>query len=130
MNPPVNFMTKNRPQTLHPAGVPSFDPNYANARGKDAARANEEEAKDTNPGVSPASLPDHLEDKVREDLEPGSKVQLHDDNYAQYMNRGSGRYEEFLPDQNKGSFGADRDHGGKTRRIHRQKSAVPPKSVE
>jgi hypothetical protein len=40
-------------------GVPSYKPNYANARGKDAADANEEEAKDTNPGVSPASLPHH-----------------------------------------------------------------------
>lgn len=123
-------MTKIRTQTSHPAGVPSFDPNYANARGKDAARANEKEAKDTNPSVSPGSLPDHMEEKVLEGREPRSNVQLHDGNYAQYMNRGSGRYEEFLPDQNMGSFGPDADHRGKTRRIHRQKSAVPPRSVE
>jgi hypothetical protein len=123
----VNFMNKNGPQTSHPAGVPSFDPNYANARGKDAASANEEEAKDNNPGVSPASLPDHMEEKVLKNPEPRSKVQLHDDNYAQYMNRGSGRYEEFLPDQNMGSFGPDRDHGEKTWRIHRHKSRFHPK---
>ena len=126
----MNFMTKSKYPTLNPAGVPSFDPNYANARGKAAARANEEETKDTNPGVSPASLPDHMEEKVLEDGEPGRNVQLHDANYAQYMNRGSGRYEEFLPDQKKGSFGHDEDHEGKTRRIHRQKSAVPLKNAE
>jgi hypothetical protein len=123
-------MTQNSSKSSHPAGVPSFDPNYANARGKAAAGANDEETKDTNPGVSPGSLPAHIENKVPDDRERGSEVQFHDGNYAQYMNQGSGRYEEFLPDQNKGSFGPDPDHGGKTRRIHRQKSAVPPKSRE
>ena len=107
----------------NPAGAPSYDPNYGNARGKPAQNTNEKEGKETNPQVSPASLPNHITDKDLAERKEGGTVQIHDGNYAQYMNRGSGRYEEFLPDQGKGSFGRDADHGGRTRRIHRQKSA-------
>ena len=114
----------------NPAGAPSYDPNYANARGKPARNTNEKEVKETDPQVSPASLPDHLTNKRWEERRQGGAVQIHDGNYAQYMNRGAGRYEEFLPEQGVGSFGPDSDHGGKTRRIHRQKSAVPRKSAE
>ena len=115
---------------LNPAGAPSYDPNYANARGKSVRNINEKEGKDTDPQVSPASLPDHLTDKPLKERRRGGAVQIHDDNYAQYMNRGSGRYEEFLPDQAEGSFGPDADHGGKTRRIHRQKSAIARTKAE
>jgi len=100
-------------------------PNYANARGKEADKANAGIEEEANPGKSPASVPD---DKVSADIKASptkSPTQNHDGNYAQYMNRGSGRYEEFVEDQSEGSFGPDRDDQGKTSRIHRQKSAKP-----
>ena len=50
--------------------------------------------------------------------------EFQDRNYAQYMNRGDGRYVKLMEDQAEGSFGPDKDHGGETRRIHRQKSAI------
>ena len=98
-------------------------PNYANARGKEADKANAGIEEEANPGKSPASVPD---DNVPADIKASpikSGAEYHDGNYAQYMNRGSGRHEEFVEDQSEGSFGSDRDHRGKTSRIHRQKSA-------
>jgi hypothetical protein len=98
-------------------------PNYANARGREADKANAGIEEEANSGKSPASVPDN---KVPADIKASpikNHAEYHDASYAQYMNRGSGRYEEFVEDQSEGSFGPDRDHQGKTSRIHRQKSA-------
>jgi hypothetical protein len=100
-------------------------PNYANARGKEADQANAEIEGETNPGKSPASVPDHKGPAEIKASPTKNRTEHHDGNYAQYMNRGSGRYEEFVEDQSEGSFGPVRGHGGKTSRIHRQKSAKP-----
>ena len=100
-------------------------PNYANARGKAADKANAGIEEEANPGKSPASIPD---DKDSTDIEMSRNkngIEYQDGNYAQYMNRGSGRYEELVVEQLEGSYGPDQDHGGKTSRIHRQKSAKP-----
>jgi hypothetical protein len=100
-------------------------PNYANARGKQADKANAGIEKEANPGKSPASVPDY-KDLVDIKASPTkSGAEYHDGNYAQYMNRGSGRYEELVEHQSEGSFDPHRDHRGKTSRIHRQKSAKP-----
>ena len=100
-------------------------PNYANARGKKADKATAGIEEEANPGKSPASVPD---DKDPADIKASptkNRTEYHDGSYAQYMNRGSGRYEELVEHQSEGSFGPDRDHQGKTSRIHRQKSAKP-----
>lgn len=100
-------------------------PNYANARGTEADKANAGIEEEANPGKSPASVPD---DKDSADIKASrtkSGAEYHDGNYAQYMNRGSGRYGELVKEQSEGSFGPDRNHRGKTSRIHRQKSAKP-----
>ena len=90
-------------------------PNYGNARGREASGDNEGIEEESNPGVSPGSVPDPVEraDDARE---------FQDRNYAQYMNRGDGRYVKFLQDQAEGAFGPDKDHGGQTRQIHGEKS--------
>ena len=90
-------------------------PNYGNARGRDVAEDNEGIAEENNPGVNPGSVPEPIEgaDDAQE---------FQDRNYAQYMNRGDGRYVKLLQDQAEGAFGPDKDHGGETRRIHREKS--------
>ena len=98
-------------------------PNYGNARGPDAAKDNEGIEEENNPGVSPGSVPEPLEqadDTVSERTDDAQEFQ--DGNYAQYMNRGDGRYLKLLQDQAEGAFGPDKDHGGETRRIHRLKS--------
>ena len=98
-------------------------PNYGNARGREAAKDNEGVGEENNPGVSPGSVPAPLEqadDTITEQTDDAQEFQ--DKNYAQYMNRGDGRYVKLLQDQAEGAFGPDKDHGGETRRIHRQKS--------
>jgi hypothetical protein len=100
-------------------------PNYANARGRKADKANAGIDEEANPGKSPASVPG---EKVLADTKASSsknRTEYHDGSYAQYMNRGSGRYEEFVEDRSEGSIDPDRDHQGKTSRIHHQKSAKP-----
>ncbi len=98
-------------------------PNYGNARGRDAAEGNEGLEEDNNPGVSPGSIPEPVEREDDPAPERTDDVQeFQDRNYAQYMNRGDGRYVKLLQDQAEGAFGPDKDHGGETRRIHRQKS--------
>jgi hypothetical protein len=92
-------------------------PDYGNARGRAAAKDNEGIEEEANPGVSPGSVPEDAGSKGVNEAQ-----QFRDKNYAQYMNRGDGRYVKFMEDQSDGTFGADKDHGGKTRRIHRQKS--------
>ena len=94
-------------------------PNYGNARGREAAADNEGIEEESNPGVSPGSIPEPVE-KLNEERDGAEEFQ--DRNYAQYMNRGDGRYVKLLQDQEEGSFGPDKDHGGETRTIHRQKS--------
>ena len=98
-------------------------PNYGNARGRDAALDNEGIEEENNPGVSPGSMPEHLEetDEARTAANPDAR-EFHDRNYAQYMNRGDGRYVKLLQEQAEGAFGPDKDHGGETRPIHRLKS--------
>ena len=98
-------------------------PNYGNARGRDATKYNQGIEEENNPGVSPGSVPEPVEqadDTVSKQTNDAQEFQ--DRNYAQYMNRGDGRYVKLLQDQAEGAFGPDKDHGGKTRRIHRQKS--------
>ena len=98
-------------------------PNYGNARGSDAAKDNEGIEEENNPGLSPGNVPEpdeRVNDAVSERGDDAQEFQ--DGNYAQYMNRGDGRYVKLLQDQAEGAFGPDKDHGGKTRRIHRQKS--------
>jgi hypothetical protein len=99
-------------------------PNYGNARGHEAVRANEGIEEEINPGMSPGSVPEppeRIDDAVPEARD--KTEEFHDRNYAQYMNRGDGRYVKPVEDQAEGSFGPDRDHGGETRQIHRQKSS-------
>ena len=98
-------------------------PNYGNARGRDASADNEGIEEENNPGVSPGSVPEPVEradDAVRE--RTGDTGEFLDRNYAQYMNRGDGRYVKLLQDQAEGAFGPNKDHGGETRQIHREKS--------
>ena len=98
-------------------------PNYGNARGRGAAADNEGIEEENNPGVSPGSIPEPLEGT--EEAASAGNAEAHeflDRNYAQYMNRGDGRYVKLLQDQAEGAFGPDKDHGGETRQIHRQKS--------
>ena len=90
-------------------------PNYGNARGRDAAADNEGIEEENNPGVSPGSVPEPVE---RTD----DAQEFQDRNYAQYMNRGDGRYVKLLQDQAEGAFGPDKDHGGETSQIHREKN--------
>jgi hypothetical protein len=97
-------------------------PNYGNARGREAARDTEGIEEESNPGVSPGSVPEPLELSDEAVSEARDAEEFQDRNYAQYMNRGDGRYVKFLQDQAEGSFGPDKDHGGQTRQIHRQKS--------
>ena len=98
-------------------------PNYGNARGRAAAEDNEGIEEENNPGVSPGSVPEPDERANDAVSEGGDDVpELQDRNYAQYMNRGDGRYVKLMEDQAEGSFGPDQDHGGETRPIHRQKS--------
>ena len=99
--------------------------NYANARGKLADKANADVEEEVNPGKSPASVPDYKDPADMTAPSTKSGAEYHDGNYAQYMNRGSGRYEDPVEDQSEGAFGPDRDHQGKTSRIHRRKSAKP-----
>jgi hypothetical protein len=97
-------------------------PNYGNARGREAARDNEGIEEEINPGVSPGSVPeppDRIDDAVSEARDNAWEFQ--DRNYAQYMNRGDGRYMKPVENQAEGSFGPDKDHGGRARQIHRQK---------
>jgi hypothetical protein len=103
---------------LRPGG-----PNYGNARGRESAGDNEGIAEENNPGVSPGSVPEPVEGAdgaVSERTDDAHEFQ--DRNYAQYMNRGDGRYVKLLQDQAEGAFVPDEDHGGETRPIHRQKS--------
>ena len=97
-------------------------PNYANARGKAADKANAGSGEKANPGKSPGSLSDVNDAAETETSRTKSGAEHHDGNYAQYMNRGSGRYEELVKEQSQGSFSPDGDHAGKTSRIHRQKA--------
>jgi hypothetical protein len=95
-------------------------PNYGNARGHEAVKDNEGIEEGTIP-VSPGSVPESLEQTdIAEARDAAGEFQ--DRNYAQYMNRGDGRYVKLMEDQAEGSFGPNKDHGGETRRIHRQKS--------
>jgi hypothetical protein len=96
-------------------------PNYGNARGREAAKDNEGIEEENNPGVSPGSVPESLEQTDAADAR-NDAGEFQDRNYAQYMNRGDGRYVKLLQDQAEGAFGPDKDHGGETRQIHRQKS--------
>ena len=98
-------------------------PNYGHARGRGASEDNEGIEEENNPGVSPGSVPESVEQAdgtVSERTDDAREFQ--DGNYAQYMNRGDGRYVKLLQDQAEGAFGPDTDHGGETRQIHRQKS--------
>jgi len=98
-------------------------PNYGNARGRDASADNEGIEEENNPGVSPGSISEPVgrtDDVVPE--RTGDAREFQDRNYAQYMNRGDGRYVKLLQDQAEGAFGPDKDHGGETRQIHREKS--------
>ena len=98
-------------------------PNYGHARGRGASEDNEGIEEENNPGVSPGSVPEPVEqvvDTVSERTDDAREFQ--DRNYAQYMNRGDGRYVKLMQDQAEGAFGPDTDHGGETRQIHRQKS--------
>lgn len=98
-------------------------PNYGNARGHDAAKDNEGIDEEINPGVSPGSVPEPLEQTDDAVSGAGDDArEFQDRNYAQYMNRGDGRYVKLVEDKAEGSFGPDKDHGGQTRQIHRQKS--------
>lgn len=98
-------------------------PDYGNARGSKAAEDNEGIEEENNPGVSPGSVPEPLERTDNAVSEGGEDAEeLQDRNYAQYMNRGDGRYVKLLQDQAEGAFGPNKDHGGETRRIHRRKS--------
>jgi hypothetical protein len=97
-------------------------PNYGNSRGREAAKDNEGIDEENNSGASPGSVPEPVEkanDAVSEASDDAQEFQ--DRNYAQYMNRGDGRYVKFLQDQAEGSFGPDKDRGGETHRIHWQK---------
>ena len=102
--------------SMHPGA-----PNYGNARGRDAAADNEGIEEENNPGVSPGSIPEPR-DGTDEFHAAADAQEFHDRNYAQYMNRGDGRYVKLLQDQAEGAFGPDKDHGGETRPIRRQKS--------
>jgi hypothetical protein len=96
--------------------------NYGNARGREAVRANEGIEEEINPGVSPGSvaeLPEPIDEAVPKARH--NTQEFHDRNFAQYMNRGDGRYVKPVEDQAEGSFGPDKDHGGRARQIHRQK---------
>jgi hypothetical protein len=114
-------------KNLPESPLPPRAPNYANARGRAAARDNEGIVEDANPDVSPGSVPEPVErasDVVSEGRHDAR--QFHDKNYAQYMNQGDGRYLKFMDDQTEGSFGPDSDHGGETKQIHRLKSDKLP----
>ena len=105
---------------LSKSPLPPHSPNYANARGSAADHDNQDIHEEANPGVSPASVPEsHEEEQPPKIVGVG---ELKDKNYAQYMNRGDGRYLERKQDAGDGSFGQDKDHGGRTKRIHRGKS--------
>lgn len=98
-------------------------PNYGNARGRDASADNQGIEEENNPGVSPGNVPKPVEPADDNDRErTGEAQEFQDRNYAQYMNRGDGRYVKLLQDQAEGAFGPDKDHGGETRQIHRQKT--------
>ena len=100
-------------------------PNYGNARGRQASRDNKGIEEEINPGVSPGSapeLPERIDDAVPKARDNDQEFQ--DRNFAQYMNRGDGRYVKPVEDQAEGSFGPDKDHGGETRQIHRQKNQL------
>ena len=98
-------------------------PNYGNARGRDASADNQGIEEENNPGVSPGNVPEPVDPADETDLErTGEAQEFQDRNYAQYMNRGDGRYVKLLQDQAEGAFGPDKDHGGETRQIHRQKT--------
>jgi hypothetical protein len=79
-------MTRNKhpESTLSPGA-----PNYANARGRAAAEANDEIIEDDNPAVNPGSVPESVEDPSSQAIDGAAEFQ--DKNYAQYMNRGDGR---------------------------------------
>ena len=107
-------------QKLPQSPLPPRSPNYANARGREADHDNRDIPEEANPGVSPASVPEsHEEEGQPNAIEAG---ELKDKNYAQYMNRGDGRYLERNQDAGDGSFGPDDDHEGRTKKIHRFKS--------
>jgi hypothetical protein len=100
--------------------LPPRSPNYANARGNAAEQDNQDIHEEANPGISPASVPElHQEERLQNNIDGG---ELKDKNYAQYMNRGDGRYLERNQDSGDGSFGPDDDHAGRTKKIHRFKS--------
>jgi hypothetical protein len=98
-------------------------PNYGNARGREAAGDNDGIGKEYNTGVSPGGIPEPV-DRAEDITSEGRNGirEFQDRNYAQYMNRGDGRYRKLLRDQAEGTFGPDKDHGSETRRIHRRKS--------
>ena len=104
--------------------MPPRAPNYANARGRNATEDNQGIIEDANPGVSPGSLPEPVEDPSPS--VSGDAGELQDRNYAQYMNRGDGRYLKFMENQAEGSFGSDDDHEGETKEIHRLKTSKSP----
>ena len=98
-------------------------PNYGNARGREAAADNEGIEEENNPGVSPGSVPEPVEKANDADSEARDGAEeIQDRNYAQYMNRGDGRYVKLMEDQAEGSFRSDKDHGGETPIIHRRKT--------
>ena len=100
-------------------------PNYGNARGREASRDNEGIEEEHSPGASPGSVPEPVERADDTVPEPtGDTQEFHDRNFAQYMNRGDGRYVKLLKDLAEGAFGPETDHCGETRQIHRQKSQV------
>jgi hypothetical protein len=98
-------------------------PNYANARGRAAAEDNTGSKEGANPGLSPGSVPEPAK-KAKDAVSNGmdDAQEFRDKNYAQYMNRGDGRYVKFMEDQAEGPFGPDKNHDGETRRIHRLKN--------
>lgn len=99
--------------------LPPRAPNYANARGREATSDNEGIQEDTNPGVSPGSVPEPREETSTPIQEEGAEFQ--DKNYAQYMNRGDGRYLKLTKDEGKGTFSREADVAEATKPIHRLK---------
>jgi hypothetical protein len=119
--PLLILMTRNKhPQSTMSPGAP----NYANARGRAAAEDNEGIVEDDNPAVSPGSVPESVENP--RSLATDEVAEFQDQNYAQYMNRGDGRYVKLMENHTEGSFGPDKDHGGETGRIHRLKNDKSP----
>jgi hypothetical protein len=100
--------------------LPPRSPNYANARGKSADEDTQGIYEEANPGIIPGSMPPSHEGSAEAARKVGGEHK--DKNYAQYMNRGDGRYLEQNQDSGVGSFGPDEDQGGRTKRIHRLKS--------